>query len=214
MHFGTKYGLVAWLAVTMLMSAACSGSPPPRDPSPASAEQHGLRPGDGVMVMVWREEDLSGTFVVDDRGIVTLPLIGERDVTGLGTSEIRDNLLADYREYLQNPSIEVTVLRRINIIGAVAEPGLYSVDATVSLSDALGLAGGITPAGDSDDIRLIRGDEMIRRRLDGSTPVGFYGVRSGDQIVVGEKSWLARNSGALVGSLIGAATGLTIALIR
>jgi polysaccharide export outer membrane protein len=179
-----------------------------------SAEHAGLRPGDGVMVMVWREEDLSGTFVVDDRGIVTLPLIGERDVTGLETSEIRDRLLAAYREYLKNPSIEVTVLRRINIIGAVAEPGLYSVDATVSLSDALGLAGGITPAGDSDKIRLIRGNEMVRRKLEWSAPIGYYDVRSGDQIFVGERSWLARNSGTLVGSLIAAATGLTIALIR
>lgn len=166
------------------------------------------------MVQVWREEDLSGNFVVDDRGIVTLPLLGEREVTGLAASELRDRLLADFREYLQSPSVEVTILRRLTILGGVNEPGLYPVDASISLSEALGLAGGISPIGDSGDIRLIRDGRVIKQGLDQATLVGASDIRSGDQILVGELGWLARNPAALVGSLIGAVAGLTIALIR
>jgi hypothetical protein len=44
--------------------------------------------------------------------------------------------------------------------------------------------------------------------------VGSVDIRSGDQIIVGEKGWLRRNPGALVGSLVAAAAGITIALIR
>lgn len=197
------------------MVPACSSSPPPSTGTSTESEPNlELHPGDAVNVKVWREEDLSGQFMVDDRGLITLPLLGERAVAGLGPSELRDELLADYRRYLNNPSIQVTILRRINILGAVTEPGLYSVDATISLSEVLGLAGGILPTGDADAIQLVRGDEIIRRKLDRTTLVGAVDMRSGDQIVVGEKGWLERNPAALVGSLIAAAAGITVALIR
>lgn len=198
---------------TAILLAACSSSPPPAT-GPAAAPDPGLRPGDAVQVRVWREPDVSGMFTVDDRGIVTLPLLGERQVQGMQGPELRDQLLASYREYLQNPSIEVTVLRRINILGAVNEPGLYPVDATISLAEALGMAGGISPTGDPDDIQLARDGEVVYEDLDRAALLGDIDIRSGDRIVVGEKNWLEKNPGALIGSLLAAAAGITIALIR
>lgn len=202
------------VALAVLL-AACSASPPP-SPTPVDAAEPdlGLRPGDAVRVQVWREGDLSGTFTIDDRGVVTLPLLGEREVVGLQPSELRDSLLTNYREYLQNPSIQVTVLRRINILGAVTEPGLYPVDATISLSEALGLAGGVTPSGNEDDIRVIREGRVIHRALNQASLVGAVDIRSGDQVMVGEKSWFERNPGALLGSLLGASAVIVTALIR
>jgi polysaccharide export outer membrane protein len=202
------------MALAFLL-AACSSTPPPSTaPADGAEPDLGLRPGDAVRVQVWREDDLSGVSTIDDRGVVTLPLLGDREVAGLAPGELRDELLVDYREYLQNPSIEVTVLRRINILGAVTQPGLYSVDATISLSEALGLAGGITPEGDADDIRLYRDDRVINRDLDRNVLVSDVDIRSGDRVVVGEKNWFERNPGALIGSLLAAAAGITVALIR
>jgi len=203
---------LAGLALALAL-AACSSAPPPSAGSPAEPDP-GIRPGDVVRVQVWREADLSGSFRVDDRGVVTLPLLGSRDVAGRDAAELRDDLLADYREFIQNPSIEVTVLRRINILGSVTQPGLYPVDETISLAEALGLAGGITPEGDPGDIRLYRDDGMVREGLDRGLLVGDIGVRSGDRIVVGEKNWFERNPGAFIGTLIAAAAGITVALIR
>ena len=193
--------------------AACSSSPPPAT-APSSGPDPGLRPGDVVRVAVWREPDLSGDFQVDDRGVVTLPLLGEREVVGMQGTALRDRLLEEYREYLQNPSIEVTVLRRVNILGAVNAPGLYPVDETISLTEALGLAGGVSPEGDADDIRLYRNGAVIYDDLDRAALVGDIDIRSGDRIVVAEKGWFERNPGALIGSLIAAAAGITVALIR
>jgi polysaccharide export outer membrane protein len=163
---------------------------------------------------VWGQDDVSGEYAVDDRGIITLPLLGEREVAGLDPADLRDRLVAEYREYLQNPSISVTVLRRIIVLGAVGQPGLYQVDATISLSEALGMAGGITPAGNVDDIRVMRGNAVVRSGLDQALGLDAVDIRSGDRIVIGEKGWIARNSGALLGSVLGAAAGITIALIR
>lgn len=182
--------------------------------APDSQASPELLPGDAVRVQVWRESDLSGTFAVDDRGIVTLPLLGEREVIGLDPSELRDALLADYKEYLQNPSIEVTILRRITILGEVRSPGLYPVDATISLADALALAGGITPIADPNKIQLVRDNEIIAEGVDQAAVIGASDIRSGDQIVVGQKSWLARNSGVVLGSLIAATAIIAAAFIR
>ena len=208
-------GVALRLAAVTLLATACSSAPPPADGPPSGAPvELALRPGDALRVQIWREGDLSGTFQVDDRGIVTLPLLGDRDVRGMDPDELRERLLADYREYVKSPSMDVTILRRVNILGAVGQPGLYSVDATISLSEALGMAGGITSTGDTDDIQLIRDGRVIRRALDRATLVGESDIRSGDQIVVGEKGWLARNPGALLGSLIAAAALVTTALLR
>lgn len=172
-----------------------------------------LIPGDAVRVQVWRESDLSGTFTVDDRGVVTLPLLGERAVRGLEPQELRYVLLSAYTQYLQNPSIEVTILRRINILGEVRTPGLYPVDATVSLADALAMAGGITPTADPNKIRLVRHNEVIAKGVDQTAVLGASDIRSGDQIVVGQKSWFSRNIAVVLGSAIAATALIAAALI-
>jgi polysaccharide export outer membrane protein len=173
-----------------------------------------VRPGDAVQVAVWREGDISGQYLVDDRGVITLPLLGEREVAGLDAADLRDRLISEYREYLQNPSISVTVLRRITILGAVGQPGLYHVDATIALSEVLSMAGGITSAGNADDIRVMRGEAVVQSGLDRALGLDSVDIRSGDRILVGDRGWIARNSGALLGSVFGAAAGITIALIR
>lgn len=207
---------LARLALVFLCGSllGCGSGPEPGTGVTAIEADPGLGPGDAVRIAVWREPDLSGTFGIDDRGIVTLPLLGDREVAGMDAPALRNQLLTDYREYLQNPSIQVTVLRRVNILGAVNQPGLYTVDATISLSEALGMAGGIGPTGDADDIRLARSGRVIHGNLDRAAVLGSIDVRSGDQIVVGEKGWFERNPGALIGSLIGAVAGVTVALIR
>jgi polysaccharide export outer membrane protein len=177
---------MALFALAIGATACSSSRPEPTSAAPMESARLDLRPGDEVKVQVWREEELSGEFAVDDRGIVTLPLLGEREVTGLAAPELRDRLLADYREYLQNPSVEVTVLRRLTILGGVNEPGLYPVDASVSVAEALGLAGGISPIGNGGDIRLIRDGRVIRQDLDEATVVASTDIRSGDQLVGGE----------------------------
>jgi polysaccharide export outer membrane protein len=161
---------------------------------------------------VWREADLTGVFAVDDRGVVTLPLVGEYRVEGLSYSELRIALLDSYRQYLQNPSIEVTVLRRISILGEVRSPGVYQVDATVSLFGALALAGGITQNGNPDKIQLIRGEATVVENVPPSSVIGSTEIRSGDQLVVGQRGWVARNTGAIAGSLI-AATAIVAAAV-
>lgn len=171
----------------------------------------GLRPGDALLLRVWREPELSDTVRVDRHGRVVLPLLGEREVAGITTDALERHLERDFREYLKNPAIDVTALRRVSILGAVTRPGLYTVDATISLSDALALAGGVTRDGDERGIRLVRDGAVVRESLEPSALMARLPIRSGDQVYVEERSWLSRNWQWLAGP---ATTILVFAIFR
>lgn len=172
-----------------------------------------LLPGDLIRIEIWREEDLSGEFPVAENGMVVLPLLGEQRVTGIPLTALRDGLLEKYRVQLRNPSITITPLRRINILGEVQKPGLYPIDPTVTLAGAVALAGGTTSAGDMSRIRIVRSGEMIRQRVGVAETLTAANIRSGDQIIVEERNWFSRNSTFVVSTLL-SVTSIVIALVQ
>ena len=110
-------------------------------PVPAAAQQEQavpvnarvnvvLNPGDRVRLKVWREPDLSGDFQVDEDGIVVFPKVGRMYVQRISTDSLKAMLIALYAESLRSPSVEVTVLRRVSVLGSVRAPGLYYIDPT------------------------------------------------------------------------------------
>lgn len=172
-----------------------------------------LRPGDLVRLRIWREPELSGDYPVDEQGVVVFPLIGPRTVTDIAPDSLKRDLIEAYAVYLRNPSIDVVLLRRVNVLGAVARPGLYPVDPTMTVADVLALAGGTTPIGNPNEIQLIRDGRTITTRLSQRARLAELSVRSGDQFYVPERSWIARNSN-IVAALITATVGLIIAIAR
>ena len=170
-----------------------------------------LAPGDIVRLRIWREPDLSGEFAVDESGIATFPKIGPLDVLQQSSQSLKETLLARYDAYLINPSVEVTILRRINVLGAVQKPGLYPLDGTMTVADALAAAGGATANGDQRKVELLRNGVRVSERIDTRTKIGESPLRSGDQLFVPERGFVVRNS-ALVASAISVSTSLIIAL--
>lgn len=201
-------GLVAILAAVPSPALAQTEDRPPVVVNDAT---HPVRIGDLIRLRIWREEDLSGEFQVDASGKVVFPRLGEYQVAGETSQSLANRLIDDYRRYLRNPSIEITVLRRINILGAVGSPGIYNVDPTVSISDALALAGGVTSIGSQDKIRIIRDGVELTTGISERTTIGDSPIQSGDQIFVPERSLFARNT-ALYTTLISAAATIAVAL--
>ena len=97
-------------------------------------------------------------------------------------------------------------------MGAVANPGLYPVDPTVTVADALALAGGATPQGDQNKIRILRDGVQVTAIVTESTVIGDSPIRSGDVILVPQRSWIARNSGLFV-TMIGMTISIWFTLI-
>lgn len=175
-------------------------------------DQQFVHPGDVVKLWVWREEELSGEFLVPESGTVVFPKIGPWKVVDTPMRELRDTLLVEFQKYLRNPSIEVSFLRRINVLGAVRKPGVYPLDATMTVAMAVAMAEGATPEGRPDRVELLRDGERLVAQISQRTRIGDLPIRSGDQLYVPERSWISRNSGAVVSGVI-SLLSITIAIL-
>ena len=203
----------AWVLATLVIlqpTEAFGQTPGTRT---SADESDRVRPGDSIELVVWREEDLSGEFLVDRNGSVVLPLVGEYNVLDETPESLEMKVVTAFRRSIVNPSIDVIVRRRVRVMGAVTAPGLYSVDPTMTVADALALAGGRTPLGQKDRVVLFRNGEPIASYVDVNTPLYESPIRSGDELLVPERSWLSRNAG---GAIAGVSTmaAVLIALIR
>lgn len=173
-----------------------------------------LAPGDAVRIAFWREPEMNGEYPVDEMGVVVLPLLGARSVIGFAPAQLKAQLNEDYAKELRTPDdVQIVLLRRVRVLGAVKEPGLFLVDPTMTLGDAVALAGGATPDGKLNGIRVMRGGVEVRADLDQSTPMAEH-LRSGDQILVAQKSWLSRNTTLVIGGGLSAAAIIIASLIR
>lgn len=171
-----------------------------------------LQPGDIIRLKIWREPDLSGDFPVDESGVAIFPKLGPLTVVNQSVESLKLRLVSGYQEFLRNPSVDVVFLRRVNVLGAVKNPGLYPMDPTMTIADAVALAGGATPDGDRNRIELVRGSTRVDVRLTDRTKIADLPLRSGDQLFVPEKSWISRNP-AVVAASLSAAASLIIALL-
>ena len=188
------------------LSAQDSSAHPPATPPDLVGSGHVvLQPGDLVRLKIWREPDLSADYQVDNQGQAVFPKIGPLPVSRMTADSLKQLLVSTYSVYLRNPAIEVTVLRRVNVLGAVKNPGLYQVDQTQTVADVVALAGGATSDGKMDKVQLVRQGQRVDLRLTSGTVLLGTPMQSGDQLWVPEKSWFSRNGAVLVGSGITAA---------
>jgi polysaccharide export outer membrane protein len=196
------------LALTVLVAPGVAAQATPAD---AAAVQGNLRPGDLIRLKIWREPDLSGDFPVSQTGDAVLPKIGTVNVTPLSVDSLTRFLRATYETYLRNPTIEVTLLRRITVSGAVRNPGLYPVDPTMTVADAVALAGGATGDGRLDRVYLSRGGKRMTIALNANSRLSDTPLTSGDQLSVPLRSWFSRNASWLVSGTL-AMAGLVVAV--
>lgn len=179
----------------------------------AAQEKSPLRPGDAIRLSSIREDQLAGTFPVDEQGMVSLPLLGSVSVSRIPAAELKPQLQKEYSARLgEYQQVSITLLRRVRVFGAVKNPGIYQVDPTMNLADAVALAGGTTRDGSMDRVRVMRDGKPLRPDDLGGA-AGIDELRSGDEIVVPERPWLVRNAGAVVGASISAVAIIVSRLI-
>jgi polysaccharide export outer membrane protein len=202
------------LLSTLLLAAVAlplgAQEPAPVAQGPAT---YTLRPGDILNITVWGREEYTGQFQVDEAGLLNYPVIGSVNVQDLTLAQVRDTVRAGLERLFANPFVTVTPLFRISVLGSVLNPGLYTVDPTLSIMEVVSLAGGPTPAGNVGKIRLYRGGTeqqvSFQRELLGGHSLHEVGIRSGDQVLVPRK-FFSREDWQIVLSVANLA--LTIAI--
>ena len=157
-----------------------------------------VRPGDLIRLKIWREPDMSGDIAVDEAGVAALPRLGALSVANLPADSLKRMLIRSYAKYLRDPAIDITVMRRVTVLGEVRTPNVYHVEPTMTVADAVALAGGTTPEGKQNQVELRRrgGGEPVK--LSQRSRLADTPLRSGDELYVPQRSWVSRNAGLVV----------------
>ncbi len=166
----------------------------------ATPENYTLQPNDLIEIKVFQEDDLTTKARVAADGSITFPLVGRvalggRSVSGAAES-IRSALAKDY---IINPQVTLNVVefakRRLTVLGQVQRGGtlIYPENETLTLLQAIGLAGGYTKIADPAKITLKRRVENkdVIFKLNAKTmarddTATDFMVLPGDTITVGE----------------------------
>ena len=110
---------------------------------------------DQLKITVFDEPDLSTNYRVDSDGMITFPLIGRVPASGMTLNEFQDRLIARLAAgYIRNPQVRVEIdqykSQNIFVIGEVRSPGKIVMTGTMSLIEALAMAGSPTAAASSE----------------------------------------------------------------
>jgi polysaccharide export outer membrane protein len=106
-------------------------------------------------------------YLVDSAGNIDFPLINTVKVEGLTTVEIKDLIKSRLNKYLKEPTVNVRVLNyRISVLGDVSKPAVYVIpNESVTLPEALSLAGDLAITGRRDNILIIRNGENGKKEF-------------------------------------------------
>lgn len=143
-----------------------------------------LGPGDQVRVNVFGNEDLSGNFVVNSGGQISLPLIRGVKAQGLTLFELEQEITDKLKEvYIVDPRVNVALVksRPFCVLGEVRSPGCFDYLYGMRVAMAIAFAGGYT--------YRARENEVLVTREGGNKVMGNHDtlIFPGDVIEVSER---------------------------
>jgi polysaccharide export outer membrane protein len=181
--------------------------------SATRAPSYSLRPGDAIRLRIWREPDLSGEFPVDEYGRVNFPLIGTYPVADETRESLHQKLVGAFAKSVENLSMDVIFIRRVPVVGAVRSPGLFAIDPTMTVGDAVALAGGATVDLTRAKILLMRSGKAVISDVDPALLVSSLPIERGDQLYIPPQDGFFVRNPWVIGTVIQSLVTLTAAIL-
>ncbi|MFK8252355.1 polysaccharide biosynthesis/export family protein [Ancylobacter terrae] len=156
-----------------------------------------IGPYDVLKIVVFNVPELTGDFQVSPSGQVSLPLVGDVAASNKTTAQLQSDLAANLgRTYLQSPQVSVSVKeyksQRVTVEGAVVKPGVYNMNGTMTLLQAIAMAEGAKNVAEQENVLVFRqmGAQRAVARFDikkiRAGKAEDPGLRGGDTVVVAE----------------------------
>jgi polysaccharide biosynthesis/export protein len=158
-----------------------------------------IAPLDVIDIAVFGVPDLNRTVQVSTNGGITLPLINAVQAGGKTQSQLEKEIARKLEAgFLQSPQVTVFVKeynsQKITVDGAVQKPGIFPVNGSTSLMQAIALAEGLNTVADPSGILIFRtvGEKRLAARFDlkqvrsGKIPDPI--LKAGDIVMVDESA--------------------------
>ncbi|MNR82116.1 Polysialic acid transport protein KpsD precursor [compost metagenome] len=198
--------------------------------TPGAILDYPLGINDTLSINIWSNTLRFGqTVVVPLEGRIYLPQIGEIEVVGLTTTQLKEKISRTIAGRVKDAKVSVLLVKthtiKVYVTGLVKNPGTYSMNALGRFATALSLAGGPLPEGSLRQITLKQGSKtrsldwmkLVREGDASQNPR----LQAGDVIHVPQAQHIAKVEGAVnkpgayeflpgetIGTLIGFANGL------
>jgi polysaccharide export outer membrane protein len=161
-----KVGLL--LLATFLSACSSNSTLPsatlhPSNTANINSYKYLIGSGDVLNIFVWRNPEVSGSFVVRPDGMITTSLVEDIEVAGKTPTELARSIEEILATYLRDPIVTVTVenfvgpfSEQIRVIGEAAQPRAINYTQHMTLLDVMIQVGGLTEFADGNDAVLIR----------------------------------------------------------
>jgi polysaccharide biosynthesis/export protein len=146
--------------LTLVLASAATAAPPAPNSGPPADAAYTVKPGDTLVVSVWKEPDLQGPVLVRPDGMFSFPLAGQMDARNKSVGELQQELTSKLKKFISDPVVTVSIQEikgnKVYVIGQVQKPGDFVVNPRVDVMQALSMAGGTTPFAALGDIMILR----------------------------------------------------------
>uniref|UniRef100_UPI003BAB221B XrtA/PEP-CTERM system exopolysaccharide export protein n=1 Tax=Ningiella ruwaisensis TaxID=2364274 RepID=UPI003BAB221B len=122
-----------------------------------------IGPGDQLSIFVWRNPEISGSFVVRPDGKVTTSLVEDVEVAGRTPTMLARQLEEQLSTYINNPRVTVSVSRfvgpfseQVRVIGEATNPQAINYTQHMTLLDLMIAVGGLTEFANGNNAKLVR----------------------------------------------------------
>ena len=115
---------------------------------------------DVLAINVWKEPDISRSIPVRSDGKISLPLVGEVQAAGRTPLKLEVEIASRLKNYISEPEVTVIVQQinsqKFNILGQVNRPGTFVIANSLTVLDAIALAGGFRDFAKQKSIYVLR----------------------------------------------------------
>jgi polysaccharide export outer membrane protein len=152
---------------------------------------------DVLSINVWKEAEVSRTVPVRSDGKISLPLAGEVQASGQTPLQLEKLLAAKLQSFISEPEVTVIVTeiksQKFNILGMVNKSGTFPLTSSLTVLDAIALAGGFRDFAKQKSIYILRknpdgGESRLpfnyKEVIKGKNIAQNIRVQPGDTIVV------------------------------
>lgn len=165
--------------------------PPFANQGTAAAYEYGqgyrVGAGDRLSIRVVGETELTGEYIVDATGVLSMPYVQSVPVAGNNTGQIERLIVQKLKAgYLRDPKVSVQAinLRPFYIMGEVTTGGSFSYQPGMTVQNAIAIAGGYGTRADQGNVLLTR--KNAKGTMSYKVPVTTQ-VYPGDIIFVRER---------------------------
>lgn len=126
----------------------------------ASAGEYVLGSEDVLTITVWGYEELKTEAKIRPDGMISVPLTGEIKAAGLTVAQLNKELNKKMGYFIRNPYVNVVVKeftgKKVYVLGEVKNPGMYRLNESDSLAEAVAAAGGLSSTAYWTKVAVIR----------------------------------------------------------